>query len=93
MFFDALDGAREMFEQSFIDAVAVKVADVVLARLNKPSVEKRYFKVEEAAEYTGYTVDALQKHIQRGHLPVSKQGTSTRIDKLEIDKWMARNRQ
>ena len=82
-----------MFEETFIEQVANKVADVVLARLNKPPIEKRYLSVEEAAIYAGYSVGALQKHIQRGHLPVSKEGTSTRVDKLEVDKWMARNRQ
>jgi len=65
----------------------------MLSHLNRPTIEQRYFKIEEAAIYSGYSVDALQKHIQRGHLPVSKEGTSRRIDKLEIDKWMARNRQ
>ncbi len=82
-----------MFDEQFIDAMAAKVADVVLARMNKPAVEKRYFSVEEAAIYSGYSDGALQKHIQRGHLPVSREGTSTRVDKLEIDKWMSRNRQ
>jgi excisionase family DNA binding protein len=82
-----------MFEQSFIDAVAAKVADVVLARLNRPAIEKRYMSVEEAASYAGYSKDALWKHIQRGHLPVSRQGQSVRVDKREIDKWMIRNRQ
>ena len=82
-----------MFEESFITAIAVKVADIVSARLNRPAVDKRYLTVEEAAVYAGYSKEALWKHIQRGHLPVSKEGTSTRIDKLEIDKWMLRNRQ
>jgi excisionase family DNA binding protein len=82
-----------MFEESFIDAVAAKVADVVLARMNKPAIEKRYYTVEEAAGYTGYTTQALWKHIQRGHLPVSKEGQSTRVDRQEIDRWMTRNKQ
>ena len=56
-------------------------------------VEKRYLSVEEAAAYSGYSVGALWKHIQRQHLPVSKEGTSTRVDKVEIDRWMLRNRQ
>ena len=86
-------GATGLFDQAFIEALANRVADVVLARLNRPAIEKRYMSVEEAAIYTGYSVGALQKHIQRGHLPVSKEGTSTRVDKTQIDKWMARNRQ
>jgi excisionase family DNA binding protein len=82
-----------MFEQQLIDELASKVADVVVARLNKPKVEQRYMKVEEAAVYTGYTVGALWKHIQRGSLPVSREGNSVRVDRQEIDNWMARNRQ
>jgi excisionase family DNA binding protein len=82
-----------MFDEVFLDAIAVKVADVVLARMNRPAVEKRYMSVEEAAIYSGYSVGALWKHIQRHHLPVSREGTSTRVDRIEIDKWMLRNRQ
>jgi excisionase family DNA binding protein len=82
-----------MFDEVFLNAVAVKVADVVLTRMNRPAVEKRYMSVEEAAIYAGYTVGALWKHIQRHRLPVSKEGTSVRIDKFEIDKWMLRNKQ
>jgi excisionase family DNA binding protein len=82
-----------MFEQQFVDQLASKMADVVIARLNRPKVEQRYLRVEEAAIYTGYSVGALWKHIQRGDLPVSREGKSVRVDRLEIDKWMARNRQ
>jgi len=82
-----------MYDQQFIESIAEKVADVVVARINKPAVEKRYLSVEEAATYSGYSVGALWKHIQRQHLPVSKEGTSTRVDKVEIDRWMLRNRQ
>jgi excisionase family DNA binding protein len=82
-----------MYDQQFIESIAEKVADVVVARLNKPAVEKRYLSVEEAAAYSGYSAGALWKHIQRQHLPVSKEGTSTRVDKVEIDRWMLRNRQ
>jgi excisionase family DNA binding protein len=82
-----------MYDQQFIESIAEKVADVVVTRLNKPAVEKRYLSVEEAAIYSGYSVGALWKHIQRQHLPVSKEGTSTRVDKIEIDRWMLRNRQ
>ena len=82
-----------MFDEQFVSEMANRVADIVLAKANRPTIEKRYVSVEEAAIYSGYTVGALWKHIQRGHLPVSREGQSTRIDKLEIDKWMTRNRQ
>jgi excisionase family DNA binding protein len=82
-----------MFGQQLIDELASKVADVVVARLNKPKVEQRYMKVDEAAVYTGYTVGAVWKHIQRGSLPVNREGNSVRVDRQEIDNWMARNRQ
>lgn len=82
-----------MFEQQFVDQLASKVADVVVTRVNRPKVEQRYLKVEEAAIYTGYSVGALCKHIQRGDLPVSREGKSVRVDRLGIDKWMTRNRQ
>ena len=39
----------QTFDEVFIDAVAAKVSDVVLARLNRPTIEKRYLSVDEAA--------------------------------------------
>jgi hypothetical protein len=83
----------KMFDESFIEQFANRVADMVTARINKPAVEKRYLRIELGAEYADYSPEAFRKHIERGHIPVSKEGKSTRVDKLEIDKWMARNRQ
>jgi len=82
-----------MFDVGFVNEFAATVAEMVLARLPKQNVERRYLSVAEAAIYAGYTEEALWKHIQRGALPVSRQGKSVRVDRLEIDKWMVRNRQ
>jgi excisionase family DNA binding protein len=89
--------AETLLGDSLIESLARRLVDLILDRLlpllRRPTVEKRYLTIEEAAIYSGYSVGALQKHIQRGHLPVSKEGKSTRVDKLEIDEWMARNRE
>jgi excisionase family DNA binding protein len=82
-----------VFSDAFLDAIAKRTADIVLAKLNRPAVEKRYMSIDEAAVYSGYSTEALWKHIQRGHLPTSRQGKSVRVDKQEIDRWMTRNRQ
>jgi excisionase family DNA binding protein len=82
-----------MFDADFIKQFAAQVAEVVLARMPQQKIEQRYLSVEEAAIYAGYSSEALWKHIQRGALPVSRQGKSVRVDKQEIDRWMIRNRQ
>jgi excisionase family DNA binding protein len=82
-----------MFDAGFMKDFAATVAEMVLARMPKPTIEQRYLSVEEAAIYAGYERDALWKHIQRGALPVSRQGKSVRVDRLEVDKWMLRNKQ
>jgi excisionase family DNA binding protein len=82
-----------MFSPEFTRELAATVADAVLARMPKQTIEQRYMSVQQAALYTGYSHEALWKHIQRGALPVSKEGKSVRIDRHEIDKWMLRNRQ
>lgn len=54
---------------------------------------RRYLSLKDAAEYAGYTSAAMWKHIQRGNLPVSRQGRSLRVDIQEIDKWMEHNKE
>jgi hypothetical protein len=58
-----------MFDQQFVDQLASMAADVVAARLNRPKVEQRYLRVEEAAIYAAFTAEFHVRRIETVGLP------------------------
>jgi len=50
-------------------------------------MEKRYLNIQEAADYTGFSIRTLYKWARSGMIPCFKIGRLVKFDKLEIDKW------
>jgi len=53
----------------------------------------RYLTYRDAAVYLGATVDALKKRVERGELPVIRNGRSVRFDRHDLDQHMAQHRE
>jgi excisionase family DNA binding protein len=57
------------------------------------TIEKRWLKVKEAAEYLGIHEKSLYRSCSRQEIPSSKApGVGVRIDRLELDKLLERQR-
>ena len=49
---------------------------------------KRYFKINEAAHYSGLSRSSLYEAHKRGELEFTKFGSATRIEKSDLDKFL-----
>lgn len=52
--------------------------------------ETRYYRVEQAARYTGLSVSYLQKLTSRRRIPFIKAGRRALYDRILLDRWLAR---
>jgi len=51
---------------------------------------KRYFKVQEAVEYSGHSRSSLYEAHKRGELVFTKFGGATRIERSDLDAFLDR---
>jgi excisionase family DNA binding protein len=72
---------------SLIDALAERVADIVLERLQIGS-ERRWLTVDQAADYVGRTPQAIRGLVKRGELTPYKPDGRLQLDRHELDAWM-----
>jgi len=55
-------------------------------------MEKRFYTVDEIAIYLGFSVSAIRKWIRLGSIPHCKINGGIRLDKQEVDKWVAKSK-
>ena len=53
--------------------------------------DKRWFTVEECAEYLGLTKRAVYNMVHRREIPFSKLGERVRFDRQSLDEGLAQN--
>ena len=51
-------------------------------------MEKRYLKIEEAAEYINFSINTLYSWTSRRMIPHFKQNGRLRFCRKELDQWM-----
>lgn len=73
-----------------LDALAQSIADYVVERLNATS--RRMLSVKEAAEYMGFSRRKVEYMLQDGTLTRVREGSTVRLDRREIDRWIEMNR-
>lgn len=49
---------------------------------------KRFFKIQEAVEYSGHSRSSLYEAHKRGELILTKFGGATRIEKTDLDAYL-----
>jgi len=61
-------------------------------KLEKGTVEKRWFNTRELAEYSGYKFETIQSKIKKGEfiqgVHYFKKGGMLLFDKTEVDNWV-----
>jgi excisionase family DNA binding protein len=55
-------------------------------------MNKRYYRVEEVADYLGFSVSGIRKWVRSGRIPFTRLNGGIRFDMQEIEKWASRNR-
>jgi excisionase family DNA binding protein len=68
------------------EALAERVAEIVLARLPNPAAPEPsgFVPVEGAADFLGLSVPAVRMHVKRGTLPFHKIGKRVLFDRAEL---------
>jgi excisionase family DNA binding protein len=54
--------------------------------------EKRLFTIKEASEYLGKSVKALYHMVERRQIPFVKIRKNLRFDKIDLDKWIEKQK-
>jgi excisionase family DNA binding protein len=54
--------------------------------------EKRLLTIKEASEYLGISVNALYCRVYRRQIPFVKIGKILRFDKIDLDKWIEKQK-
>jgi len=81
------------FISAFAQEFAEKCADVLLARLPKPSViQPRYLTVQQAADYIGRSKKSFEYLMSKKMFPVIRRDRLVLIDKNDLDAFMARQK-
>jgi excisionase family DNA binding protein len=82
--------------QQLIDAIAERVADLVLERLDevpRGAIAGRWMRSGEAAEYLGWNRSALYKRISRHAMPHYKVDGILLFKSEELDAWLEQYRE
>jgi excisionase family DNA binding protein len=75
--------------QELVSAIAERAAELVVAQLERDgSSWPRWLTVEQAAHYLGTTPKAIRGRIDRGRIPVTRDGRRVYIDRVELDAAM-----
>ncbi|MEQ8898658.1 MAG: helix-turn-helix domain-containing protein [Roseovarius sp.] len=53
-------------------------------------MSKRFFKIQEAVEYSGHSRSSLYEAHKRGELTFTKFGGATRIERSDLDAFLDR---
>jgi excisionase family DNA binding protein len=72
---------------ALIETVAQRVAAIVLERLEDTS-NRRWFTVDQAADYIGRTPEAIRGLVKRRELTGYKPDGRLQLDRTELDRWM-----
>ena len=75
----------DTFEQAIEHAVETAVRKALNVN---PATNRRLLSVDEAATYLSLSKRELYNMLQRGALPVVKQGKRTMIDIRDLDTWI-----
>jgi excisionase family DNA binding protein len=59
--------------------------------MQKKTIEQRYLDVHAAAAYLGTTEKAIRYKLEARRLPFSRIGKRIVFDRLELDKFLAKN--
>ena len=61
-------------------------------KLEKGTIEKRWFNTRELADYTGYKFETIKSKIKKGEFTQNihyfKKGGMLLFDKVEVDNWV-----
>lgn len=74
----------------FVEALAERVAELVVARLPQPATTEAegFVRVEGAADFLGLTVPAVRMLQKRGEIPSHKVGKRVLYDRAELREWV-----
>jgi len=59
--------------------------------MRKNEVQQRFMDIHDASRYLGMTEKSLRYKVEARRLPFAKIGKSIRFDRLELDRFIARN--
>jgi excisionase family DNA binding protein len=83
----------EDFLTALAEQFAQRCAEIVIARLPKPTViQPRYMTVEQAAAYIGHTKRSFEYLLTKNLFPVIRHDRLVLFDKEDLDRWMARHK-
>ncbi len=71
-----------------VEAIAVRVAALIVERLPAPAASHRWLTSREAADYVRISLDGLHRLSGSGAIPHAKQGGRLLFDRIELDEWV-----
>lgn len=72
----------------FCQCILPQLTEFTLMTAEHIKMEKRYFTVNEIANYLGMTSNAIRAWVRLRKIPYSKLGRSVRFDIRKIDLWV-----
>jgi len=84
-----------MWDQKFIDQLAQALTARIAPQIQNNNPGKMYprlMNVKQAAAYLGRSESALFHLVARREIPCIKHGRNLRFDRLELDKWIERDK-
>jgi excisionase family DNA binding protein len=85
-----------MFTTEFVEQLADKVADHLVAKLPKQSNDQsqrwpEYMKIRTAALYADRSYDVIWTMVKNMKIPAVRDGSAILIRRVDIDEYMAKN--
>ena len=81
-----------MSTENALDPIADFIAVRVVERVAALTMARRVLTLEQATEYTGVGIDGLKAAIATGELPRIDLDRRIRLDILDIDQWLRKNK-
>ena len=79
--------------ESFLNALADRVAERVSQRLGPANLSTRLLTIEQAALYIGRSVEAVRHMVSAGKIPTIRADRRIQIDIRDLDHWIEVNKQ
>src|ERR1039457_2863095 len=68
-------------------------SEAIIAKMPGPRIAPRYMDYEQAGQYIGGSAEAIRAYIRQGYFPVIRKNGKRWVDKEDLDRFMAKNKQ